>query len=267
MKIKMYDYNGTKDENGKFIGLIELPPLPSYKDRLNYIEENIFSNEKYKSFYGIFDEGEEFKLNKKLSEQIENRWLGIKTVGQPDNINEHVKFFVDSLANYLLNSKNYSSKKQISRYYNLKKKLNTDLKDTEKLEYELLEKNFLFIKEYPRNYKKENVIFYINKDAEQLFIDKNIKYKYDTCNQYKEECINAISDIEKYEKEKTELLDLINMEYSMMNEIKDKELSNSIIKKISGYSNRIKMIEDEIMYLEKQISYLYSDYVYITECI
>ena len=104
---------------------INLKKFNTYEERLNYLNENIFSKEHYINFYGYSDkyventEEKEKIEHQKLDKYYPDRWLGMKKENS-DAINYHVRNTINYLTTYLIGAKEISTDSLIKRYLTLK---------------------------------------------------------------------------------------------------------------------------------------------------
>jgi hypothetical protein len=248
----------------------------TYQERLNFINKEIFSKSKYNNYYNITDPS----LFQDNSNEISNRWLGIKIINRP-NKNEHTKVILDFLSGYLAGSRDHSYKIIIKRYYELLDIIKNTKENKEKEsaleEISRIKVNFLYIK---NSGDKRDFIFYENIPAEE-FITKNIlRFKskkkksrtdnfmmYDLMNRLniatysKNKCLEYKDRISKNLKEKEELIKLLKVEYELI-EKNDDNFDN-----ITYFLRRINEIEEENYYFDQEIQNFYDNYLYSTEYI
>lgn len=239
---------------------IKLPIFDTYEKRLKHIEEKIFSNNDYRNFYGIVSSQEE-----KLDDNFAERWLGMKKENS-DSIDYHVRNVINYLTTYLTGAKELSANNYIKRYFALKVKYNKGkLNKDEKQEFEDISNNILFLKTYPKSHNKDDIIFFINTNIENIFKNKKLDNKFDECEQIKKEVIKCKNKINYLNAKSAIILSILQDEYKFMKSIKDKEDKENIMDDINRHTLNLKYIDEDIELLESRISDLCSDYKYLTE--
>lgn len=255
---------------------IELPNNLSFKDRSNYIMENVFENNNYlskqekityKSYYNL----NSTDLPENVIVNIKKRWIGIKRVNMqyPDDT---FKKTVDFLSTYLINSKEYSNKHKIHEYIQLKRKqIQKKANDDEISAINTLEKNIFYAK---IGKSGQEVVFYINNAYERMLNQRIKKIKKiikvndnvdsDLINTYNrliftKKQINNLKKQVKVKKgkimEQRELLKITKQK------IRDAYKTQTITTELK----HVKVIKQQISFIENEIKNLVDDYMTITE--
>jgi len=225
-----------ENENEKYEkNSLELPLFKTYEERIDYLEDKLFSNESANQYYG-FDAS---KITKEKYNDIVERWIGIKVMGKPHPM-EHTKSILSYLAGYLSNARD------------------NRIKDILKENQAMID----FGKDKNCIYKDRDVVFYVNIAQEKMlknrlktikddFMKKDIKKRLDVCKTSKKECVRNLKKIIKLSKD--------------IRKINDR-LSNELNKdKVQAMCKQINQNKKDIVYLKKQNSLLYDDYYVATE--
>lgn len=257
MKVNLYDKIGK-----------EIPNLATFSDRCTYINDNIFSQSKYKDYYGLLHED----TSEEVCNAYNDRWIGVKKVGQKFK-NESVKHFLNSLGTYLLSSRDYSIKLQIKEYNELKYK--TALTNIEKDRLNELENNVLFHKII----NGKPFTFMVNDDCVK-FLQKSYNYYSNILSncgyslvfhkrlvnihnnllitfRSVEECKSICENIKSYQHYTQKLSTEIKKLYT--NREKDVDIKPLVCELIE--------VRDNIRHLESKIVDIYDDYITATEFI
>lgn len=261
--LKLYDFNESKKQ-----GKLSLPRLITFEERLSYINENIFNVKKYDVYYT----------------QCPNRWLGIKIVNRPVK-NENVKFTLDFVTGYLLNSKEHNAHHIKKRYLELLSLKSLDVDFTPELQNELseIQKDIIYHKPSKSFAIGKNLVFIINKKYE-LFIQnclvfyqnalknsKNSNYTteyvldktvevLETLHQIKSEARENVVKIVSLKSRRNDLKQIIKEDY-----LKVKLEKTAIVSSIIKNSIELKQINDEIKYTDERLAVLQSEYMFLTE--
>ncbi len=258
VNLKLYDYNADTNR-----GNIPLPRLFSFQERVDYIKKNIFEINRYNQYYT----------------QSKNRWLGIKVVNKPNKM-ENVKFTLDFIAGYLLNSREYTTHDDKKEYLELFEKDNIgELTSDERIRLLFLQGEVLYHKPVQSYRISKNMIFMKNRNYESLLngILKLEINKDDTYNHTPVYCFNKTyddwNDIIKIKRQLNDissaLTNLKNKKKNIKNDIcnlmENVKDDNSTVSKIIDNSKMIKNINEKIGYANKKIRELYDDYLFVTE--
>lgn len=258
----MYDYNEKTQH-----GLLKLKKYNTYQERLDFIQEHFFKNNKYKTYYS----------------QSPALWLGVKLPNKPHKI-EHVKTVLDYIATYLLSAKEHSTHNKKKRYLELLElKANQDKLDSELYrELSHLSKEIIYHPPSKSFKMNRNLVFFENSNYKSFLIkcknkyidflnnDHVLNYTESFCLKKTEEEIQAIEYIEKkvkanlnkishLNKKRDDLKKLVRENYKSLKE--NKANLSTMIKQ----SNLLKKINDEIKFLKNEIHDLYKDYYFLTE--
>jgi len=253
---------------------MKLELFPTFNQRVEYINENLFNNKEHEIYYNICSRN---FSNKDQIKNIENRWLGIKVVNKP-NKDEKLKATLNYIAGYLLGAKEYSINSKIRRYLELSR-LSEPTKN-ELAELNILKGNVLYCKNYKARDNRKDFVIMINSHMENLLrhnLDKLEKienreyteqFMYDhtlerlnVCNDIKDKIISIVDTLQNNTIKKETLFREIQAEY------KNIQNSEDTIKYISSIMKDIKKIDSNNIYLEKQIEYLNDEYLMATEFI
>lgn len=261
MYLKLYDYNESLTQ-----GKVKLHWLETFNDRVEYIEENVLNVDRYRVYY----------------KECPSRWLGIKIVNRPAKM-ENVKFTLDYIAGYLLNTKEYSVHSKKKRYLELLEKSTSDNFDNE-LQHELDElKDNILYRRPSKSFKiTKNFILMENKKYEQYLRDCLMRYEdnLETDNELNYQdtyCLNKTTDqmvrinyIKVRVKEIVSLLNVLNeMKKKIKNEIsytysKLKESKSELVNIIAS-SKQLKKINEDVRYYRMLIEELSDEYLWLTE--
>lgn len=215
MKVSLYDKVSMK-----------LPDFPNHKDRIEYLENNIFNCDKYNSYYGFISDD----LIKDDYKDIENRWIGIKKVGSPNRY-EHTKSFLNILGSYILNANEYSIKKVKKKYIKLQDKYNSKCINLTESELLLLSSLRPFVKFY-ENKGNSITIFMINPLIKE-FMKKRLN--------------NIKNNLNKNKYKNEVLLKSFQRISNCLNVIENSEITcNLLIKSLEENNKKIKNIKDMI---------------------
>jgi len=253
---------------------MKLELFPTFNERVEYINENLFNNKEHETYYNICSRN---FSNKDQIKNIENRWLGIKVVNKP-NKDEKLKATLNYIAGYLLGAKEYSINSKIRRYLELSR-LSEPTKN-ELVELNSLKNNVLYCKNYKARDNRKDLIIMINSHMEELLkynLDKleqieNREYteqfmhdytidRLNVCNDIKDKILSIVDILQTNIIKKETLFREIQTEY------KNIQNSEDTIKYISNIIKDIKKIYSDNVYLEKQIEYLNDEYLMATEFI
>lgn len=242
---------------------IKLPKYKTFQERLNFVNNYIFSKNKYKEYYGYIDNNIN-GLSDINSEKMSDRWLGVRREGS-SSINNHVKNVLNLLGVYLISADNLSIDKNKTRYIKLRKKFkNNNLSDEELQEFYDLDKYVLICKIYPPKVNKEHIIFMINPDVENIFYENNYK-RYLECQNLKEKTQEKIDKVEKLKKRNKSINKYLNRNYKQLKKTKENKQKNTIFNRIKTYIEEIELNNKDIEFLEEQILDLSKKYKFLTE--
>lgn len=268
---------------------VKLQDHKEYQNRILELTEKILENDDFKpkNFNESVNLVEILNISyphdKEVAKDIENRWLGVKKVGDP-NLKEPIKNLICGFGTYLLSCKEYSRDIPVREYNALWRRVNfgkvIDADDARKLAK--ASENIIFHKHYPFDGERESVVFYHNVGYEDFLeqrfdelskIDGGNKeiydvmaaigYKINKCKSLRKECLVIKSEIEECER---------NIEQCRHNMKKLYEYYIESEKKNTSYISEIVRFNGEIRKLEKQIDYyvecirdLNDDYITLTE--
>jgi len=259
LKVKLYDKE-----------TLDLPLFNNFDERVNFIFEKVFLDNKYKKYYNICA----LDLKKKQIKNIEKRWLGIKKVNSPFPV-ETLKTTLDYLTRYFLGAKDYSTRHLENKYFELRKKhRNNKLNQQEKQEFYALKdkiiyenRDFVFFYNEKMENKLKNTLETLkNKqiiDYTDNFMIENIKNRLENCEKIKENVQIYLENIGNLQIEKDSICDSINKDYHLFQETKDENLLNSILK----LANKLKEINKEIRYSIDKVKQEHDEYLLCIELI
>jgi hypothetical protein len=247
VKLKLYDYDDEK-------GIINLDRNKLFKDRLKLINEELLSIKRYQDYY----------CNSK------ERWLGIKIVNCPHK-NETVKYTLDYVSGYLLNSRDFN--------INDKKKLY--LENLQLGKENKLASNVLYRKPSKSFKPSKNFVVMVN-DAYEHHLSKCVE-KYSNALKYSDQpnthtycATKTTNDLQRLKEIMIEIKALINESSELTvqncnnrNRIRDiyKECQNKkdVVDEVKNLASKIKINKKEVKYIEIKIHELYEEYYFITE--
>lgn len=255
---------------------LELPNLPTFRGRINYIKNNIFNNEDYivneesnkMTFEEYYNIGSLKGRNKIEEELIRNRWLGVKRIGSPFK-DESMKLTIDFVTGYILNCKEYSVKHEIHMFKLLKKKqIRGDLNSKELTELEKLEKNVISYR-----FSEEDIVFFFNhsyenfikrreKEVEDSKIKMSLQEQISSCKKLRSKAKVIDRKIKKIESQIADIEELIKEKYKSLKQNRDSE---ELFVEISNNIKLIRKLKKNIEYFEFDLKYLVDDYLQITE--
>ncbi|MED1665761.1 hypothetical protein [Brevibacillus laterosporus] len=236
---------------------IHLKNLPSFKERIAYINSTLFNNATYFDYY---------------LDNIKERWLGKKIVNRPYPL-EHVKSTLNIIATYLLLSNDlhdtYGKRFLALHKKSLKKKLMTE---EEQKEYTYLRKNIYYHKQTKSTKIDQLVIFICEVDFETKLNESICYFENLNCNDFtsihvlkrlsfKRECINEIKEKAiSYSNLISQLTRTIIRNKKLITQIytaKNLKMNIDILIKLS---REIKALNNDIRFYESQIKDLYDQY-------
>lgn len=233
---------------------IHLKNLPSFKERIAYINSTLFNNATYFDYY---------------LDNIKERWLGKKIVNRPYPL-EHVKSTLNIIATYLLLSNDLHDT-YAKRFLTLhKKSLKKLMTEEEQKEYTYLRKNIYYHKQTKSTRIDQVVIFICEIDFENT-LNESIRI-FENCNDFtsahilkrlffKTECINEIKEKAfSYSNLISQLTRTIAQNKKLISKIYTTENLKMSIDTLLKLSREIKTLNNDIRFYESQIKDLYDQY-------
>lgn len=180
-------------------------------------------------------------------------WIGIKTAGKkyPD---QSMKMSLNSMSNYLINSKDYLNKEDIEELIRLERIKWNDNKYVETDLHKELKARCLFV-DVHRHKNKQNYIFMINEKYENEILVHDTD-RYNLVQEIKSEAIKTHNYIKELIKENRSLKEKIKENYLSIKHARDDNLVSDIV----HLSKRLKENQEEIKFLKYRLSNLIDDY-------
>lgn len=257
--------------------ILELPNLPTFRERVAYVNSNIFDNKQYMTenenekitFEDYYNKNSLTERDELEWSQVVERWLGVKRVGSPYK-DESVKLTIDFIAGYLLGSKDVSMKHEVHKYKVLQRKKlqNEELSDIETKELKTLNK---YIVAY--SLLGEELVFMFNDTYERQLKDtlkhikdeksrKRIKSSIKKCGLLRIKAMNTSKQIKSLSKKIDK--NMIKAK-GFYRELKDNKNNESLFSEIVGLIKQTRNTKSKINALEYDLYCLIDDYLQITE--
>lgn len=224
--------------------------------------------------FNTYSERLAFLDNEVLSKLID--YIGKDDTRKKGLYIERLDNLFDIMAEYLISTPEYSVKIQKKRYCELIKKENKTVDEIQ--EFNKLKKNVLYYKAFKKRECKHELVFYVNTKIEQLlfknignylsqeklgyteqFMLKNSITRLNICRNNKEKCKLYRKQIDEYQQRLLSIQRDICQRYGELKQNKDS------IMEIVKLAEELQNTKEEIVYIEKQIEYLYDEYVLATE--
>ena len=253
--------------------------LKTFKERLEYIENEIFAQDKFKEYFGLYEHDNPDNPLKSFSakefKDLDKRWLGIN--GGKEKTSVPVSHILDMMANYLISTKETSKTEGLKRYKDLKK-IGEDRTEEQNEEYKKLKKKVIY--HNPKG-KNKDLVFFHNEPCER-FLKKRVKEIKEEDWECKESRRNVLAKLmlqsntarrirseakEASERMKENHREVDKIKEAMRNEYERYKIDRNhfVVDSIVEMSAWVKRLQEETEYLECRISDLYDEYVMITE--
>ncbi len=224
--------------------------------------------------FNTYSERLAFLNNEILSHLI--GYIGNEGTNKKDLYTEKLGNLFDIMAEYLISTPEYSTKRQKKRYCELIKKENKTTEEVQ--EFNRLKRNVLYYRSYKKRECRHELVFYVNAKMEQLllknicnylsqerlgyteqFMLKNSIARLNICRNNKEKCKAYGKLIDEYRQK------LINIEQSIQAKYDKLKQNKESLMEIVKLAEEMQNTKEEIVFIEKQIEYLYDEYILATE--